>query len=203
MRTDIDSLIKCVEDLNRYYQGTGIGLWLDCEEEDFGLDLRISGYTSKGDAKYGYVEVKGMSYTDEDFAEDGFLRVRACRNGSIRYGLTGDTKTRQADIEADRSPKPEWYYTKKALHVLNAADIKGGYENCKMAKIRGAGAYTIFMYEGGYLIYTAKDLERAIVGYVWMKLPHTKMLGDNRISWELKAVIDMDAPTRKITIEKY
>lgn len=195
-RTDYDLLRQVCEVLNREYEGSDrrIGFWYGTNE-DYGLDIMSSGYTDSGMVAKVPFEVKGIS------GEYGSIRNRfyyetAGRNGAWRYGLTGDTGASQSDIENDRTPMPDFLKEEWPLNVLNACDIFGDRENGKVGKLVSERGGLIYAHEGGLMLYTHSDLMRAIRGYAWQRLRHTKFFENRGIGWELKAMVDMDRFTR-------
>lgn len=191
-----------IPDLNEEYNKEGIGFFMPGEVEDYDIDIDTSGYSRNGSVVWTKTELKTIKNTyGMLFDRKGFYRTRAARNRAWRYGLTGDTKATQEEIKADTTPAPWWAKTDRPLHVLNATDKWGNTENAKLTKLLKNRYGVIFMYAGGYLVFSASDLEKAIVGYAWQLLPHNAELEDRSVRWELKAVIDMEKYTRKIDKE--
>lgn len=204
-RTDLPRLKRAIADLNEYYEGTGIGFFMPSENEDYGIDIPMSGVTDKGYVIRKGVELKAINNKRGHLFDGKFYKTKACRNSKCRYGLTGNTNASQESVENDRTPMPNWCYSNAPLHVLNANTLDGKYEKSKMDTLRRYGAAVVFMFCDGYLIFSLKDLEEAIVGYAWIYVTHTEEELDENYSdeprWELKAVIDMNKYTRWIKKE--
>lgn len=187
---------KAIPDLNRRYNPEGI--WFDFPgEEDYGLDIPThrSGITNGAKWQEDFkTELKTISnHYGSIFRKGSFYRLKAVRNRSWRYGLTGDTKVSQSEISADRTAPPDWYHTDYPLQVLNAADKYGNRDNCKLSFLMSDRKnLLVFMFSNGYIVYGMDDLEDAILGYAWQWLDHTKELGDSSKGWELKAVLNLD-----------
>lgn len=202
-----------VKDLNEHYKRFGV--WFDIPEdtEDFGLDITAhrSGWTGeerwvedfKAELKTIGTEHGNIYTKDPETDKESWYRTVACRNSRCRYGLTGDTDASQEAVENDRTPRPDWCRTDAPLHVLNANTKTGGYEGCKMsALLKDRRNWVVFMYSHGYIIYEGMDeLERAIVGKLWIYQSHTKRHRDRSMRWNLKVAIDLDAPTDFIKAE--
>ena len=198
-RIETRRLERAVKDLNEEYNADGIGFFMPSNEEDYGIDILTSGVTKSGNEVWLKTELKTISNLYGDlFDKGGFYRTRAARNRAWRYGLTADTKTSQEAINSDRTGAPWWAGTDRPLHVLNAADKYGNTDDAKLTKLLENRYPVVVMFKGGYLVFTAEDLEKAIVGYAWQLLPHNKELADKSVRWELKAVIDMSMYTRWI-----
>ena len=198
-------LMMVREDINEFYSHDQefkkykIGLLPPEKNEDYDIDIPRTGYTDDGKVFEDKVEIKTIGNTyGQLFDRDGFYRTKAARNRAWRYGLTADTKSSQEAINADRTDAPWWARTDKPLHVLNAADKYGSKVNAKLTKLLENRYGVIFIFSDGYLMFSPKDLENAIVGYAWQMLPHTKELGDWTARYELKAVLDMTKYTRWI-----
>lgn len=200
VRTDLKRLERFVEDFNEYVDGTGTGVWIDSIEEDFGIDLALSGYTKSGE-HYSRMENKSITYRDL-FSDSAFVRTGALRNDSVRYGLTGYTiPPSQEEIEADTTPRPDWANSDKPLHFLNAANRWGDRRNAKITKLLEGKYWVSFTFIGGHLIFSPSALRNAIVGYAWVKLTPDTEFTDKPPVWELKAVIDLSAFTEFIETE--
>lgn len=188
---------RAIPDLNAYYNDREIGFFMP-GEEDFGIDIPTTGISLTGRKVSTKTELKTIKST-YGYVFGSFYRHKACRIPRIwRYGLTADTNATQEEIENDRTPAPLWTMTDKPLHVLNAADKYGNRDNSKVSELFRNKYAVVFMFSDGYLVFSAKDLKKSIVGYAWQWLPHTQELGDSSERWELKAVIDMEGYTRWI-----
>lgn len=161
----------------------GLGFYYG-SEEDYGMDIMQSAITIDAVP----IEVKGMNPRyDWEFYEQ-----TACRNESIRYGLTGGTPT-QEEIDADRTLPPDCLKKGIPINVLNAEDWYGRWEYSKMAKMMRNKAGLIYVHQGGLITFDYNTLfNEAFLCYLWQKLKHTRRFNNQEKRWEKKGSFNMD-----------
>ena len=196
MRTDIERLRRVKEILNQNYS------WLDVEfneEEDYGIDLQVTGHTEDGDVPFE-MEVKTITPSygtikDKDGNYGDFFCHIAARNRKWRWCATASS---QSDFWADKTPSPE--LGNKPIHVLNAADKFGNKQNSKLNKLLTNNFGLIFLTKDWLIIFSPKQLKRAIVGYGWLYQEHTKELRDKSSKFEYKALLDLSKASKYIPL---
>lgn len=196
MRTDIERLRRVKEILNKNYS------WLNVEfneEEDYGIDLQVTGYTDNGDIPFE-IEVKTITPSygtikDKDGSYGDFFCHIAARNSKWRWCSSASS---QSEFWKDETPSPD--FGEKPLHVLNAADKNGNVENSKLHKLLVNKCGLIFLTKEWLIIYSPTALRKAIVGYGWLYQEHTKEFDDKSSKFEYKAIIDLSKASRYIAI---
>lgn len=192
MRRDLDRLRFIEERLNEYYGGE-IGFWIPSETEDYGLDMRASGFTG-GKAKVVPFEAK----TVKAKFDRRYLTEVAGRNGKCRYC---DSAATFEEMESDTTPRPDWLTGATPVHVINSTDRKGRPEGSKWATMLEQGAGLVWLTKRGILLYSPEDFKRAILGHFWILCGHTSEFRDRGLRWERKAAVDMNKYTVRIDCE--
>ena len=192
MRRDLDRLRFIEGKLNEYYGGE-IGFWIPSETEDYGLDMRASGFTG-GKAKVVPFEAK----TVKAKFDRRYLTEVAGRNGKCRYC---DSAATFEEMESDTTPMPGWLTGSTPVHVINSTDKFGREEGSKWAAMRRQRAGLVFLTKGGILIYSPKDFQKAVLGHFWIHCSHTSEFGESTKQWERKAAVDMNKYTVRIDCE--
>lgn len=87
----------------------------------------------------------------------------------------------------------------KHIYVVNASALEYSSgntrifpSNCKLYQILTNKADLIYLAKDGMLIWDYENLKDAFVGYVWMLCKHTEYFSNSTLSYELKAMLDMD-----------
>lgn len=187
-------VLNTCEEFKDLRDKVGLGFYYN-NEEDFGWDLYQSSVTRNDTVLIKPIEVKSVRYSWD------FLRNKAARNGSFRYGLTAGTHT-QKEIAMSSADRPEWLKDGIPINVLNAETKNGDREHSKVEKMRRDKAGLIYLCSDGIYIYKNEDLFlKAILGYLWQNLEHTSDYEDTDKGWELKAAVNMDAWSTRIKRE--
>lgn len=157
--------------------------------DDYQADLYETGITAGSEFYSTPYEVKTMSRK----FNYKYQTTIAGRNSRCRYCESASTIE---EMEVDRTPMPDFLKGGIPIHVINDTDYYGGTENAKKNKALEGKWGLIFVMEGKILIYSPKAVKRAILGYIWIKVYHSKW--NQKVQWERKAVIDLSAYSRKI-----
>lgn len=83
------------------------------------------------------------------------------------------------------------------IYFVNAEDLYGNMENGKWMKMKNKGAGLCFIAYDGYLLFSPKKLEKALIGFAYYyNRFHTEQINKHyNPRWELKAIINLDKGT--------
>lgn len=195
-RSDKDRLQEHCDIINAYREDYESGMHMQTPFEDYGIDLRETGWTEDNRFYVTPYEDKSLSgkYTYS------WLETVAGRNDKCRYCSSATTVEK---LEADRTPMPKWTKGKEQILALNATD-KYGKLSGKWFKLQEAksGLVVELKGEGGeLLVFTPKALQKAFLGYYWIKCEHTTEFNDRTLGWELKAAVDLRKFSYKVPRE--
>lgn len=189
-RIDRESLEFICGEYNKYHEGYECGIQMRGEEEDYGLDLFVTGITEAG----AYYETEYEAKTIRKKFNWEYLTKVAGRNRYCRYCESASTVE---EFETDTTPMPEFLAGDKPIHVINSTTRNGELKG-KIHKMLEARAGLIFLREGEILVYTPKALKNAILGYLWIKCKPTTDFSYEPPHWERKAAIDLTKYSYKI-----
>lgn len=201
-RVDLDLLRWLAKTITEEYDRKGLDAGMPAPPvyEDFGADNYITAYTKERKFVATPYEIKSMRDRFTESGED-YYRTVAGRNRLCRYGLTAGTPT-QEEIKEDNTEKPEWAESDTPIHVVNASTRNGLREGSKIDKILKGRWGLIYVRRGEILLFSPRDVEKAILGYFWIWVTPTEDFNDGLPPhWELKAAIDISKFTSRIECE--
>lgn len=187
-KKEIDSLEFVCENLNRFLEGD---FYLKSEEEDYGIDLGYSGYTEAGSFYDIPYEVKTMR---GKFNDREYLTKKAGRNSKCRYAESAETVE---ELEGF-TECPD--FGNVPIMMINSTD-RYGRPNGKWHKLEEAAGGLVFLKKGEILVFTQKALQKAFLGFIWIKCTPTTDFGYEPPHWERKAAIDIDKWSMRLKCE--
>lgn len=200
-RIDKDRLQEHCDIINAYREDYESGMHMPTKFEDYGIDLCETGWT-KDNRFYA------IPYEDKSLSKKytyRYLTKIAGRNDKCRYCSSG---TPVEEVEADRTPMPDWLKGNAQVLALNATDKYGNFRGkwFTLEKFK-SGLVVELKGEGGeLLVFTPKALQKAFLDYYWIECEHTTEFNDRTLGWELKAAVDLRKFSYKIPrefIEEY
>lgn len=160
--------------------------------EDYGIDIYATGYTESDRFFCSQYEIKTLRGKWGDKEKQ---RTYAGRNRHCRYCFSAATVE---ELEADRTPKPDWAEdTTTPIAVINASTKWGSFKGSKVHTLLKAHAGLVFVTADRIYIFAPYDLRNAILGYLWINGTHYEDYGNGKKErvWEKKAAIALDRAT--------
>lgn len=183
--------------------------WIDSvtysDFEDYGIDLTLKTKSGK------IVKEEVKSSRNQPIKKNGYWNnyFSLCNvtNGMYRMCNYADCPKKEESIEEIKSKGykmskftesiPGSELLCKHVYVLNASALNrmtGEQEvmasNCKFVQMKNENGLLIYVAKDGMLIW--KNIDDALLGYMWMRCKHTNDFKNQTVGWELKAIMDME-----------